>query len=358
MKKLLIPIFLLLAAFPAQASTGTQFTVYGQVFNTDGTPVNGVTVYLTASGSTISANTTTAERTNGSLVNGYYSLDLANLPAAVGEGTSMTLSASYSGASVSTTVARNATEPQKVNLYLSTGSSGSSGGGSSSGGGGGGGGTSAEDYTNIQVKESREEFMVKDLPTSYKFATPEFPVSEIVITSSINAGMINVQVELLKNISSLVKMSASGTVYKYTNIWVGTSGFAVPNNLKEAVIKFKVENSWLTSGSFKDADIIMLRWDGTQWVQLETRPKNKDSSFTYYEAKTNAFSPFVITALKSAAVPATTSGAEAKASVQPTETASSAPVPSKEASVAQVILVIIIAIAMISAIYVLKLRRR
>ncbi|MDL5502113.1 MAG: PGF-pre-PGF domain-containing protein, partial [Candidatus Methanoperedens sp.] len=97
---------------------------------------------------------------------------------------------------------------------------------------------------------------------------------------------------------TLVKDDAPGEVYKYVNIWVGTSGFAVPENIKEAVIKFKLENSWITSKGFKESDIAMLRWDGTQWTSLATEKKNSDGNFTYYEAKTNAFSPFAISGVK------------------------------------------------------------
>ena len=159
-------------------------------------------------------------------------------------------------------------------------------------------------FENILKKETREEALSKNVPRSFSFTTPELPVSEVAITSNINAGLINVQVELLKSRSTLVKDDAPGDVYKYVNIWVGTSGFAVPKNIKEAVIKFKLENSWLTSKGFKESDIAMLRWDGTQWISLATEKKNSDEKFTYYEAKTNAFSPFAISGVKGTAVPA------------------------------------------------------
>lgn len=354
MKKLLITIFLLFAIFPAQAQEGTKFTVYGQVFNTDGTPINGVTVYLFVSGSTINTTTTTGERTDSSLVNGYYLLDLANLQVAVGEGTSMTLSASYGAASASKTVARAAAEPQRIDLYLSTGvvSGGGDGGG---GGGGGGGAPSAEPYENIIKRESREEFVVKDLPVKYIFTTPELPVSEIMITSTFNAGMITAQAELLKSTSKLVKENASGTVYKYINLWVGTSGFAVPKNIKEAIIKFKVENSWLASGGFKDTDIVMERWDGAQWLSLDTQPKNKDESFTYFEAKTNAFSSFAITGLKGRAVPTATPAVEVTVTpAKPTGTPTPSPVPTKKISGFEIVLVMVV----FSAVYIFVRKRR
>lgn len=348
----LYAVLFLFFVLPAQAQTGTQFTVYGQVFDTDNTPVNGVTVSLSVSGGTISTITTTAEKTDGSTVNGYYKLDLVNLPVGVSQGTSMTLTATTTGKSASTTVARAAAEPQRVDLYLSTGGGG---GGGNGGGGGGGGAPSAEPYENIIKRESREEFIVKDLPVKYIFTTPELPVSEIMITSTFNAGMITAQAELLKSTSKLVKENASGTVYKYINLWVGTSGFAVPKNIKEAIIKFKVENSWLASGGFKDTDIVMVRWDGAQWLSLDTQPKNKDESFTYFEAKTNAFSSFAITGLKGRAVPTATPAVEVTVTpAKPTGTPTPSPVPTKKISGFEIVLVMVV----FSAVYIFVRKRR
>lgn len=179
------------------------------------------------------------------------------------------------------------------------------------GGGGGGGSVSAELFENILKKESREESLSKDAPGTYNFSTPELPVSQIVITSNINAGSTNVLVELLKNRSILVSDDAPGKVYKYLNIWVGSLGFAVPRNIKEGIVKFKIENSWITSNGFTDSDIKMLKWNGIEWITLATEKKNSDEKFTYYDAKTTSFSPFAISSMKGEAkVTAAQVGAE------------------------------------------------
>ncbi|VVB93927.1 Uncharacterised protein [uncultured archaeon] len=344
--------------FPAQAQMPSTFTVYGQVFETDNTPVNGVTVSLSVSGGIISDVTTTATQTDGTTVNGYYYLDLANLPVSVSQGTPMTLTAATQGKSASTTVARAATDPQRVDLYLSTGAASPSPTATvsainpSSGGGGGGG--SGEPYDNILKKESKEEFMAKDLPTTYTFTTPELPVLEIGITGTTNAGMIPAQVELLKNLSGLVKKSAPGVVYKYVNIWVGTSGFAVPKNIKEATIKFKVDNSWLVSGSLKDTDIVILRWDGSMWNTLETRVITKDENFTYYQAKTNAFSPFAISSVKGLGMPTAVPTVEVtETRAKPTETLTPVPAATKKSPGFEDVLVV----AVLLTLYILRRNR-
>ena len=296
-------IFLMLTV-PAHAQGDTLFTVYGRGYDTDGvTPLDGITVTLTIGSSSTSAITNNGTLANGTAVIGYYYFPV--LPSGATTGTSMTISASTTGKSVSSTVARAASEPQKVDLTLSTGSSGTTSSPGGGGCGGGGGGTSGENFTNIVSRESREEIIVKDLPISYNFTTTEFPVYGIEIISFFNSGLIKIQIELLKGTSTLVNESAPPTVYKNVNIWVGTSGFATPNNIKEATIKFKVENSWLGNAGLKDADIVMFRWDGTKWLPLETLVKKNEGDFTHFEAKTNAFSPFAISAIKGGA-PVTT----------------------------------------------------
>jgi PGF-pre-PGF domain-containing protein len=195
---------------------------------------------------------------------------------------------------------------------------------SGSSGGGGGSTASAETFENIEKQESREEMLSKDAPRTYSFTTPELPVSQIVITSNINAGLINVKVELLKNRSILVSNDAPGNVYKYLNIWVGSLGFAVPKNIKEGVVKFKVENSWITSNGFADSDIKMLKWNGIEWTSLAAEKKNSDEKFTYFEAKTTSFSPFSISGVKGTEVNATSPEAAAVVTTQIPEATSPA----------------------------------
>ncbi len=95
-------------------------------------------------------------------------------------------------------------------------------------------------------------------------------------------------IEVLRNTSMLVKTLAPGIVYKNVNIWIGTY----------AVIMFKIPNSWLESKRLEVDDVMMIKWDGRKWIQLETKEKSRDGTYRYYEAKTTEFSPFAITGLK------------------------------------------------------------
>jgi hypothetical protein len=81
-------------------------------------------------------------------------------------------------------------------------------------------------------------------------------------------------------------------VYKNLNVWAGTK------RIKDALIRFKVDNSWLTSSNIAPGNVKMMRWESGKWVQLDTTQGTKDNSFTYYEAKTGGFSVFAIVGLK------------------------------------------------------------
>jgi len=110
----------------------------------------------------------------------------------------------------------------------------------------------------------------------------------------------------LKGTSTLVKTPAPGIAYVNVNIWVGTSGFPVPKNLKTALIGFKVYNSWIKTNGLSSSDVKLVKWDGSQWIQLETRYMGKSDEFTFYEATTYSFSSFAIVAKVSGTIPAET----------------------------------------------------
>ncbi len=158
--------------------------------------------------------------------------------------------------------------------------------------GSGGGGVSGEDLSNIEVKEKYDRQIFKDRATAYTFTNRSNPVLFINITGNTSAGEINVAVEVLRNTSSLVKSPAPGILYKYLNIWVGTSGFATPGNIKHAEITFNVPRSWIEANSIES--INMMRYESS-WQSLPTQKIREDEEYLYYEVSTSSFSPFAVT---------------------------------------------------------------
>ena len=109
------------------------------------------------------------------------------------------------------------------------------------------------------------------------------------------AGKTTAIAEMLKGKSTLVSELPSDEVYKSLNIWVGSSGFATPKNIKNAVVCFKVDKSWLQNNSIDQASIILNRYNDTKWDQLQTSQSGEDDRCVYFTAQTPAFSSFAIT---------------------------------------------------------------
>lgn len=164
------------------------------------------------------------------------------------------------------------------------------------GGGGGGGGPSGENQSNILVTEKYDLSIYKDKVTSFRFKKSDNPVLYINITGNISFGDITTSIEVLKSNSTMVKIQPPGVVYKNVNIWAGPFGFNKPRNIKEGMIRFKVDNSWIEDNSVTDLRMVM--WEGGDWNQLETNDVAKDSAYTYYEASTRSFANFAITGTK------------------------------------------------------------
>jgi PGF-pre-PGF domain-containing protein len=212
----------------------------------------------------------------------------------------------------------------------------------------GGGIATSEPYENIAKAQRYEKSLIANLPVTYEFNAPELGVYEIAVTGKDNENDISLWVEALKGRSKVVFIDAPGKVYKNLNMWSGIK------RIKEAIIKFKVENSWLVSNNLEASDVKMIKWDGSKWAQLETLEISADSSYTYFEAKTDTFSSFAITVLKGVAIPMITPSGTAPAATgapQVTEKASGKAEPIN-------LVVIIAVIALIAIAVLLYLKRK
>ncbi|MFZ3383799.1 MAG: PGF-pre-PGF domain-containing protein [Candidatus Methanoperedens sp.] len=216
---------------------------------------------------------------------------------------------------------------------------------------------SGENASNIELIEKYDLQISRDVTTSYRFTHVKNPIMFVNITGNRSQGIIMTSEEVLKGTSSLVKTPPGGLVYKNINIWVGTSGFATPRNIKEALIIFRVDNNWMSTNSVISSDIILKKWNGNSWIELETRVLSKDYTNTFFEGKTNAFSPFAITVkpdrIKSSAKSLDPGAVHDKTSQQPAETPIITRIASSSISNWSIILIILIINIIIVAMYFL-----
>lgn len=100
---------------------------------------------------------------------------------------------------------------------------------------------------------------------------------------------------MLKTKSALVSDLPSDEVYKFFNLWVGNGGSENSKNIKNPVVCFKVENSWIKNNNIDQDSITLNRYNDTKWDPLLTSLSGKDDTYLYFIAETPEFSPFVIT---------------------------------------------------------------
>jgi PGF-pre-PGF domain-containing protein len=114
------------------------------------------------------------------------------------------------------------------------------------------------------------------------------------------AGKITTTVEILKNKSALTSSTPTGEVYKYLNIWVGSSGFGTSKNIENSFMCFKVEKSWIQDKNIDQSSITLNMYNDKKWDQLSTNLSGEDEKYLYFTAKTHGFSYFAITGKKKA----------------------------------------------------------
>lgn len=83
-----------------------------------------------------------------------------------------------------------------------------------------------------------------------------------------------------------------GIAYQYLEIRKSNS--VDDESIEKALIFFKVEKGWLEKNDIHEKSISLLRFDGLQWIALETLKSNEDNIYVYYNSTTPGFSYFAI----------------------------------------------------------------
>ncbi|AFV25288.1 S-layer-related duplication domain protein [Methanolobus psychrophilus R15] len=169
----------------------------------------------------------------------------------------------------------------------------------SSGGGGGGGTASGEKYENIQVKEVKQQNVNRDSVVVYEFKGEKNAIGSIEFTALKNSGTVSATIEILKGKSSFAISDAPGKIYQNMNIWVGKTGFATPENIRNATLSYRIDRSWIEENGVDESSIRMYRFHNNEWSSLPTQKVGEDSRYVYFESETLGFSPFSIAAYAS-----------------------------------------------------------
>ena len=114
----------------------------------------------------------------------------------------------------------------------------------------------------------------------------------------------------------------------------------------------------MSENSVQNSAMVLEKWDGSKWIQLETKFVSKDDTYSYFEGRTNSFSPFAIVAKTGVAAkttPTTISNSGTTPSPGATGTApGKAPIPGFPGWLIAVIVIVIIG----AAVYFLARKKR
>ena len=163
---------------------------------------------------------------------------------------------------------------------------------SSSSSGGGGGGTATESTSTSKQWDSIAPSSV----TSYSITNSLIPVSKVSFTLTSSASQATVTVSALS-----AKPSSSGDIaastYPKTFQYLEIKKQNIQDSqLGSASVEFSVTKSWLTTNSFTEGQIKLLRWNNNQWQELSTSKTGSTSTVVNYKATTPGFSYFAIAA--------------------------------------------------------------
>ncbi|HLB69498.1 MAG TPA: PGF-pre-PGF domain-containing protein [Candidatus Methanoperedens sp.] len=164
------------------------------------------------------------------------------------------------------------------------------------------GGEKTNECTDIILdRETKNGFIKKNIPISYKFVSS--PIIFLNFTSAINADEMPVTIEVLKNSPCIAKISPPGIVYKIFNLWIGKNhGFGVRESISQVSAVFEVNKNWIASNNINSSSVRLMQFTGN-WIPLAIKQIGEDENVIFYIANPKIFSYFAIVGEKNNAVP-------------------------------------------------------
>jgi len=233
---------------------------------------------------TVSVNVTDARTNVTSLTAG--STSLTHQSGMLWNGT---ITAGYGANTVTVTAYDNASNSATNSSLSYTSPAAPTSSGSSSGGVGVGVGSSDE-------PENVEETIILRIYLGAGGSTYNFNnvVTSVEVTPDRTYGLVAAKIEVLAGQpGSMTSDLPAGVLYKYVNIFVGTSGWS-EGKLSDSIINFQVPASWCEKNNIDPASVVMYRHHDSEWQLLETTTKGQAGGFYHYSSPTPGFSTFLI----------------------------------------------------------------
>jgi len=201
-----------------------------------------------------------------------------------------TITAGYGTNTVTVTAYDNASN-RATNSSLSYTGPGQPRSGGSSGGSSGGGVGHSDEPENVEETIFLRIYLVSGVSSTYDFNSV---VTSVEVTPKKTYGLVGAKMEILVGRPGRITTDhPGGVLFKYINIFVGTSGWS-EDKLSRSVINFKVPASWFEENNIDPASVTLYRHHDGEWQPLATTLTGQAGGYYQYSSPTPGFSTFMI----------------------------------------------------------------
>ena len=163
----------------------------------------------------------------------------------------------------------------------------SSSGGSSSVGGIG----TSDEPENVDETVVLRIYLQAGESSNYNFNNV---VTSVEVTPDKTYGLVAAKIEVLfGQPGSITSNPPAGEIYKYVNVFVGTSGWS-DDKFSSSVINFQVPATWFKENNIDPASVTLYRHKNGKWQSLRTTLTGQAGGFYKYSSPTPGFSTFMI----------------------------------------------------------------
>ena len=195
-----------------------------------------------------------------------------------------------------------------------------------SGGSSGGGVGTSDEPENVEETVFLRIYLQAGDSSTYNFNNV---VTSVEVTPERTYGLVAAKIEVLfDQPDSITTNPPNGVLFKYVNVFVGTSGWS-EGKFSSSVINFQIPASWFEDNNIDPASVTLYRHYGDEWQPLATTMTGQADGNYQYSAPTPGFSTFMILGQveeSSSGEPAATSGIVADPTPTP-ETTSDKGIP-------------------------------
>jgi len=161
----------------------------------------------------------------------------------------------------------------------------------SNGGGGGGGAGGSDEPENVEESAILRIYLSSGSSSTYNF---DNVVTSVEVTPDRTYGLVAAKMEVLAGKpGSITTDPPNGVLFKYVNVFVGTSGWS-EGKFSSSVINFQVPASWFDENNIDPATVSLYRYHDGEWHPLGTTMTGQAGGNYQYSSPTPGFSTFMI----------------------------------------------------------------